>query len=249
AKETPLEPLLDGQSAEELRPVFETRITRTKYRLARRGSSIDVAVNQGEVDTGRRSTPFCELTLELARGDVGGLFDAAREVAGFCTLHPAARTKPDRGYELLNGGGAEVQTAADIRLAPDMNAAAAFRVIARACTRQLVGNEAGMLRENPRALHPMRVGIRRLRTAISACRTVVAGERTEEMKRELKWIAGELAPARDADVFIAEVLKPLRAAKPDDPGIAWLVGNFEERRASGYERAAVAVGSERYRKL
>lgn len=253
AADTPVETLLTGgaraRGAGALRPVFQTRIKRSLYRLARNGDSIDVALDQGEVDTGREQAPVCELAIELAKGEVAGLFDFAREVVELGALHPSAKTKPDRGYALL-GDGATRKAArgkAAFALAPAMPAGEAFRVIARACMGQLVAHEAATLARDANALHQMRVALRRLRAAISLFKTIVADEDAERVKGELKWIGRQLAAARDADVFIAEVLAPQRKAKPDDRGIAWLLRRFEEARAAGYDRASEAIRGQRYR--
>jgi triphosphatase len=251
ARDTPVPPLLNGDTAETLRPVFQTRLRRSTYRLARRGGTIDVALDQGEVDTGRERAPVCELAIELATGEVGGLFDLAREVSEFGALHPSARTKPDRGYALLGNGATRGK--AEIHLAPGTSAGDAFRIIGRACMAQLVANEDATLARDAKALHQMRVAIRRLRAALSLFSAIVADDArergVEHVKGELKWMAKRLGPARDADVFIAEVLAPQHEAKPDDPGIAWLLEKFEQARAAGYADAIEAIKSQRYRRL
>ena len=247
AADTPVPPLMNGEGAEALRPVFQTRIRRSTYRLARNGGRVEVALDQGEVDTGRAQAPLCELAIAAPGGAVAGLFDLAREMAALGALHPAAKTKPDRGYALLGNGAAPGKSA--IPLAPDTAAGDAFRLIARACMAQLVAHEQATLARDPDALHQMRIGLRRLRAAISLFSAIVADEDAERIKGELKWAARQLAAARDAHVFIADVLAPRRAAKPNDPGIAWLLRRFEEARAAGYAAAIETIGSARYRKM
>jgi triphosphatase len=263
AADTPVEPILNGDArahgAEALRPVFQTRIKRSLYRLARNGDNIDVALDQGEVDTGREQAPLCELAIELSKGDVAGLFDLAREVVALGALHPSATTKPDRGYALLGDGagqgkdsGKAARRKTAIALAPGTPAGEAFRIIARACMGQLVANEAATLARDAGALHQMRVALRRLRAAISLFKAIVADDDrergVERIKGELKWIGKQLGPARDADVFIVEVLAPQKKAKPGDRGIAWLFARFEEARAAGYAQASEAIRGQRYRK-
>ena len=55
----------------------------------------------------------------------------------------------------------------------------------------------------------MRIGLRRLRAAIVAFEKVVADEEQKRINAELKWITNELGPARDLDVFEADVLQPI----------------------------------------
>jgi inorganic triphosphatase YgiF len=243
--DTPVPPLLNGEGAEALRPVFQTRVRRSHFRLARRGGHLDVALDQGEVDTGREQAPLCELAIELADGEIDSVFDLAREVSELGVLHPSAKTKPDRGYELLGNGPAK----SAVDYAPDASVGAAFRAIGRACMAQLVAHEQATLARDAHALHQMRVALRRLRAARSLFGAIVGGEDAERIKGELKWLSHRLGPARDADVFIAEVLAPQREAKPGDAGIDWLFGKFEEARAAGYAAVDEALGSPRYRKL
>jgi CHAD domain-containing protein len=151
------------------------------------------------------------------------------------------RSRPDGGR---TGAGPS-----PVRLGPDTSCAAAFRLIARACLQQVVAGEAGVAAEDARALHRMRVGLRRLRTALSVFKAMTADTRIEAVKRELKWFARELAAARNADVFIAEVIAPLRRRKPRDADIAWLAAALERRRKDGYRQAAAAMAAPRYRAL
>ena len=93
----------------------------------------------------------------------------------------------------------------------------------------------------------MRIGLRRLRAAIAIFADVVGDEDLEKIKAELKWITRELGPARDLDVFAADVLAPLRASHPEDEGIAATHRDFEGMRAMAYASAAGAVRSDRFR--
>jgi len=77
---------------------------------------------------------------------------------------------------------------------------------------------------------------------------VLAGEELDAIKDKLRWIGQELGPARDLDVFAADVLEPLRAAHPDDAELAAAQRDFVERRAAAYARAIGAVSSHRFRK-
>jgi CHAD domain-containing protein len=93
----------------------------------------------------------------------------------------------------------------------------------------------------------MRVGLRRLHAAISLFDDMVEGKELDRIKTELEWITKELGPARDLDVFAAEVLEPLQAAYPEDSLLAETHRNFGERRAAAYAQAAGSVRSDRFR--
>ena len=77
----------------------------------------------------------------------------------------------------------------------------------------------------------------------------VTDERAAHIKSELRWLAKELAPARDIDAFLKEALAPLRKAHPGEVGLATLYGSFSRKRARGFQQAIAALGSPRYRSL
>src|SRR5262249_23643223 len=55
--------------------------------------------------------------------------------------------------------------------------------------------------------------------------------------------------ARDLDVFVADVVSPLREQDPERPGLASLCRTIEARRRRAHNAAADAVGSQRFRTL
>ncbi len=72
----------------------------------------------------------------------------------------------------------------------------------------LHGQFLAMLAEDPRmraneadAVHKMRVSTRRMRSALGSYRSFVAPEPAREVRDELKWLAGILGEARDAQVM------------------------------------------------
>ena len=91
------------------------------------------------------------------------------------------------------------------------------------------------------ALHQMRIGLRRLRAAIALFAEIVADEKMETIKGELKWITQQLGPARELDVFAADVLEPLRGKQPDAVELAAAHDAFEQRRAAAYLSATAAI--------
>jgi inorganic triphosphatase YgiF len=247
AEGTALAPLLTPEVRASLRPLFETLVKRKTFLVASGDSEIEVAIDEGEIASGRRRRPILELELELKRGETRELFRLARTLAETLPLRLAVKTKAERGYELLEGGTHDVEKAAELDVKPNMTSGEAFRTIARSCLRQIIVNEPAMCRGHAEALHQMRIGLRRLRAAISIFDDVVADQEQEKIKAELKWITQELGPARDLDVFAADVLKPLQAAHPDDEKVAATQRDFDQRRAAAYARAAGSVRSDRFR--
>jgi len=245
--DTPLKPLLTAGVRAALQPMFETQIRRHVFRILRDGSEIEVAIDQGEIATKTGMQAISELELELKRGKTKELFRLARVLGRTVPLRLEVKSKAERGYALLKGGGLQVEKAAEIDIPPNMCAEEAFRAIARSCIRQLVANEPILLAGLAEGLHQMRIGLRRLRASIAIFADVVGDEHEKTIKAELKWITQELGPARDLDVFAADVLDPLRASHPSDAGLTLTQRNFDAKRKEAYRRAATAVRSDRLR--
>jgi inorganic triphosphatase YgiF len=246
---TPLESVLQGRNADALAPLFETRIRRTEFRATDSDSQIAVALDQGEVDTGQRRSPLCEVEMELVRGTPAALFHWARRLNEVVPLHLATQSKADRGYELLAGEKNPIDTAGAVHITESMTSQEAFQIIGRECLRHLMANETATLTGNSEGLHQMRVALRRLRAAISVFAKVAADADTQKIKDQLAWITGELGPARDLDTFTEEVLAPFRQQNPKAPGLAHVCRDFAKRRAQAHADAAAAVKSMSFRSL
>lgn len=233
----------------ELRPVFATDITRTAVPIRYGGSEIEIAIDRGEVRTHRRHRPISEIELELKRGDPAQLVKLARRIARATGAGYGIASKAERGYGLSHGDGPAATGAREILLDADMTAGEAFATIALACLHHFAGNRDAVQAGDSEAVHQMRIGLRRLRAAISFFKDLLRDAESERIKRDLKWLLGELGPARDLDVLISERVEPLQREGADGPEVAILKTDLKHRRRSGFERAKDAVASERYRRI
>jgi inorganic triphosphatase YgiF len=86
----------------------------------------------------------------------------------------------------------------------------AFDVIAYSTLRHFSSSANGVRSLDSEAVHQMRVGLRRLRAAVSLFKSSLPGPSTAKIKTDLKWLANELAPAREIDVLVRERIRPLR---------------------------------------
>jgi hypothetical protein len=98
ARGTALEPLLTRKTRRSLKPIFETVVRRTVHPITRDGTEIELSLDKGSVDDGRKSTAFCEAELELLRGDGAHMFRLARQLASRAPLQLGVRSKAERGY-------------------------------------------------------------------------------------------------------------------------------------------------------
>lgn len=104
-------------------------------------------------------------------------------------------------------------------------------------------------RDAPDAVHQMRVAARRMRSALQAFGRVIDRDETRELGAELKWVAGELGGARDAEVM-GERFASMLAELPDElklgPVDAGFTRSFERRQADARDVSLVALDSDRY---
>ena len=247
ASGTPLEPLLKAGVGENLRPLFRTGIERGVYHVTSNASEIEIAVDRGVIETGQRRAPVHEVELELKRGNSAELFRLARSLAASVPLRLAVKTKAERGYELAANAAPGAEKAKQLDLDERLTCQQAFRAIGQNCLRQIIVNERGTCAGDAQSLHQMRIGLRRLRAAIVAFEKVVADEEQKRINAELKWIANELGPARDLDVFEADVLQPMSATHGGDARFAETHRAFIAARAKAYGSAAGSVRSDRFR--
>ena len=91
----------------------------------------------------------------------------------------------------------------------------------------------------PRAesVHRFRVGVRRLRSILSAFGGVLPEAERQALGDRLHAVAQRYGRTREWDVFIAAIVAPLRSAMPADDGLRQL-----ERMARGARRAALPPG-------
>jgi triphosphatase len=246
---TALEPLANDKLRRRLKPLFETRVRRTVYPLADNGHAIALTVDRGTIDTGTRTLPLCEIELELQRGNLSELFDIARELSHALPTQLALKSKSERGYELIDDVRNAPVKATPVDLAASTGAREALQIIGRACLRQIIGNEPALADGHPEGVHQMRVALRRLRVAMSLFADILGDPQTAALKTELRWLAGELTPARELEVLMQHVVRRVKRRHAHRDGISSLSRELAEKHEAALTRAQNAVTSARFRQL
>ncbi|BBP03395.1 inorganic triphosphatase [Sulfuriferula plumbiphila] len=233
-----------------LRPLFQTRFWRTAWTLpVSGGGSIEVALDQGEVSSGGRSQPICEVELELKSGQPAALYDLALALAADFDLRPDPVSKAGRGYALFQNLHSQPLQAAPVGLKPEMRVADACVAVMQSGLGQFTANLAGLIHEtDPEYLHQARVAVRRLRSALSVFAPALPDPALASLREELRWLMGALGPARDWDVFATETLPPLMAAMPGRP-LASLARDGAAQRDEARAAMTAAVSSRRLTRL
>lgn len=249
AKDTALAQFKLKKLRRRLRPVFETDVQRVAIPIHYRGSEIEIAIDRGEVRTGRANAPISEIEIEVKNGEPTDTIKLARRIAAEASASYSAMAKSEHGYALSNGDSNPAVFADDVALDARMPAAEAFQAIGLSCLRHFASNRDAVAEGDAEAVHQMRVGLRRLRAALSFFKELLANAETETIKRKLKWLTGELGPARDLDVFVEDSIGALEQEGPKISELQTLKSDLQNRRRAGFERAKASVGSDRYRRL
>ncbi|MEE9608878.1 MAG: CHAD domain-containing protein [Myxococcota bacterium] len=233
-----------------LQPVVETQLRRTQRRVRFAGSELQLALDVGEIRTRSGSAPVRELELELVSGRSAALFGLALGLQADLDLRPSIESKVARGYALLTGERPSPAMAPAISLRPEATLEDVLAAVVGTCVQQIQANQVpahdGI---DPEGVHQMRVGVRRLRSALSLFAPMLPLEQAEPFRQELRWLAAELGAARDIDVFLEETLEPLLRHRPDDPALKRLRDEALELRADAYRNLRAALDSPRYPRL
>jgi inorganic triphosphatase YgiF len=227
---TPLEKLIaDEALLAGIKPAFSVETDRKAFEAKFEGAVIEVALDRAKASDGDKAVTFSEIELELRQGHAGALFALARRLSEAAALRLSTVAKSERGYRLLEERSPRPYRAEKIALSKDAGCADAFRIIARSCLVQMVQNEALVrLTRDPDALHQMRVGLRRLRAAISLFRSqLLTDSESAEIRDNLRWAGQALGAARDLDVLI-ERLRALEDGEPDPAQLEDVVRHREE---------------------
>src|SRR5262245_5623520 len=247
---TPLEDLITKKIRRGLRPMFETRVRRTHYSLTDKERAIDLTIDRGKLDTSDGSVPICELELELKRGSKDCLFDVARRLVQTLPAQISLKSKAERGYEILDGRKDSPVKANPVDLPAGCNARNGFKVIGFDCLKQVTDNVTALARGDPEGVHQMRVGLRRLRAAMSLFGNLLDDDQTAAIKTELKWLAGELTPAREFEVFTERVIVPIKHRHGRlSNGVSSFCKEVAGKHRAALAKARDAVASARFRAL
>jgi inorganic triphosphatase YgiF len=233
---------------ERLAPAFNVRVSRRQRRLSYAGAQIELALDQGEVVGGDARSPICEVELELKAGDRKALFALARKLAEAAPIYLSFASKAARGQALVAGAADAAPHSEAVALSGAETVGEAFQATAREALAQIAGN-AALLREksSAEAVHQLRVGARRLRSAVSTFGRALADDRLDAVKAELKWLGHACDRARNLDVYA----EAAGASDPDAPaaGLEVLHKTLSTARRRARQDTAQALASRRFRLL
>jgi inorganic triphosphatase YgiF len=203
-----------GVDAAAIVPLFGTDVQRTLRRLRSGATVVELAFDDGYIVAADARAPVCELELELVAGTPQGLIGVAARWAERHGLWLDVRTKAERGDLLARG----VATSPPVHAQPPLLSAhdppaGALRAMVRACLDQVLPNASAIAAGGfePEHVHQLRVGLRRLRTALRVFGDASTGV-DATWEPTLAAAFGRLGAARDLDALSATLLPALSAA-------------------------------------
>ena len=246
---TPLQALFRGRRVDELEPQFTVEVRRTTFQIRAHGADIEGALDRGEIRAKDRSLPVSEFELELKTGSADAVLTLARDLVRDLPLVLSLSSKSERGYGLADGTWGRATKALALVLTDGMTIARAFEAIVQACLHALLVNAALIpSQEALEATHKARIALRRLRGALKLFKPVLEQGALDTLTHDIKWIAGQLGTARDADVFQTEVFDPAEAdqAIPGATDLATIMRGLQRQAHADLQDA---LRSQRWRLL
>lgn len=202
---TPVSTLLARKKVRSrLAIVSETRVDRTTWLLRRDGTTIELILDVGEVVSGDRSEPVCEIELELKRGSRAELFAFAQEIGREIPLRMGVMSKSERGQLLGAKRARRIRKAENVDVPPGTTIADSFAIIVQSCLRHFRRNEAAAAADRDvEAVHQLRVAVRRLRSAFTLFGPVAESAEFDRLRAAFGALSDVLGTARDLDVTLA----------------------------------------------
>src|SRR5471030_3186884 len=213
--------LLDAPGlAERLQAQFAVRVERTTWDLHVDGAAIEMVLDVGAVEHNSASDPINEIELELKSGQPETLYRFALQLLEDLPL----------------------------RLDADGTLADAMLAIFHNCLQHIQRNEAGVIHsDNAESVHQMRVGVRRLRSALKLFDA--SAPCPPELVQDIEWLGGELGGARDWDVLSTSTLQRASQALAASKQVMALQTLMLERVRAQRRLAVAAITSARYTRL
>ncbi len=216
--------LLKAHGRPPLIEVFRTEVTRRRRLLRAHDAVVEWALDEGSLVAGGRLQAISELELEFKDGDPKGLLALAREWQARHGLWLDTASKAQRGTLLAAGRACADPTKARVpRLDSRMDRDALLRAIVAACLAQILPNASAIAAggAQPGHVHQLRIGLRRLRTALRELGDFVDGA-LPDIAHVVQSVFDALGEARDQHMLESGLAKQLLRAgaplsSPPDP--------------------------------
>ncbi|MFC5497500.1 CHAD domain-containing protein [Caenimonas terrae] len=148
--------------------LYETDVTRLSVTVARGASQIELALDEGRIVAGAHSVPVRELELELQQGAPADVVQLAREGCALHGLWLSTISKSAKGQRLAGTTARPVATVQPPAVGPRAGGQELVAAVLSSCLGQVLeyASEVAGGSTDAEHIHQLRVGIRRLRTAL-----------------------------------------------------------------------------------
>ena len=232
-----------------LAPVVMLNTKRTVHRLLDEAGEVLAELADDRVTAtvgGSEPESWREWEVELVGGEQT-LLEAADALVKSAGARPAAGPS-----KLARALGDRVLPREEFQLPAKPRTTDLFLAYAGAQVQAIRERDPEVRRDVPDSIHKFRVATRRLRSALATYRPVIDRAAGDEIRAELKWLAGELGVARDAEVqrehFAAEV-----AEQPVELVMGRVAGRIDDHLRAVYKQgragALAALETKRYFRL
>ncbi len=243
AAETPVAEFAKARLA----PTLTTDVMRTSRLLHVEGALIEADLDEGEIRAGTQCEPIQELELELREGPLGALYRLALALHAEAPCAIETESKAARGMRLLDRLPAQPHTSMPQPLPPGITGAEALRRIVGEALGHMLANAAATRGGHAEGVHQLRVGVRRLRSALRLFAPALAEPAVAGFDRELQELGRRVGEARDWCVFCDTQLPDIEADQPDWGGL--IADAAQKQRDQGFAEAAEAVSAPSFTSL
>ena len=147
-----------------------------------------------------------------------------------------------RSYRPTQGvANARAVTARRVRLTRRMSVEEAFRATVLECLAQVGGNAPAIRAHEPRGIHQMRVGLRRLQMALKSFGEYADTPELRTLGKRGRRLANVFGPARDLDVFSSDLLPPLARKFADNDSFSALKLTLRHARGEAWDDAIAEI--------
>ena len=163
--------LLDAHPGTVLSVLFGTNILRrTRVQRVATLGTVELAFDEGSIHAGNARTGVCELEIELLGGSPMAVIETARRWLPRYGLWLDTRSKAERGDMLARGMVmANARSAAPVTLERELSDRQGWLRVMRVCAEQISVNASQVASgvHGDDHVHQLRIGLRRLRSALS----------------------------------------------------------------------------------
>jgi triphosphatase len=136
------------------------------------------------------------------------------------------------------------------KLTADLPAGRALEtVMVSAADHVRLGRGTLLSSDDPEGPHQVRVGLRRLRSALHGFRPYLKPELAQEFVKQCRALGRTVGELRDADVLVTDVVLPIRAQMECHPGLHVLLTTLQEQREAARSSVRLALEGSAWRAL